>query len=197
MDLAALLVALKEDPHLSWLAAPLLQQVARALDVLSPPESFNRNPMEGAERTWGKEADLDLTLHLVQGLGQAGSSNEGGATFVEQHVAAFQKLRKTPRKWGKRGPPRPSVFRGTHSLLLRYRDAAKRFLEKCPRLCVALDASRVGGKDVLLVAILGTAEDGSQKAAWAPPQVPALGGQRKAPFSEQTGNVFSRSKVRG
>ena len=128
--------------------------------------------MQGAERAWGPAADPDLTLHLVQGLGAA-SSSAGPATMVERHVATFHALRKPHRRWGKKGAPRVNVRAGTTSLLLRYRTAAKRFLEQCPTLSVALDASRVGGKDVLLVAILGTAETGEQRVCWAPPRTGA------------------------
>ena len=107
--------------------------------------------------------------HLCSGLG-----NDAGlpaATFVEGHVRSFHALRRPHKRWGKKGPPLVQVSSTVGKELSRYLEASRGFLATCTSLSVACDASRVGGKDVLLVAILGIQSNGCAKVLWAPPQV--------------------------
>ena len=54
---------------------------------------------------------------------------------------------------------------------MRYRTAALDLFALCVTLCVAFNASRVGGKEILIAATLGTNSVGDTKCAWDPPQV--------------------------
>lgn len=192
VDLGAFLVALRQDVTISWMLKGFVHQVGRLLEAVSPPECFSVNPLEGVERTWGGAADIDMTFHLVQGLGADSSAGEA-ATFVEQHVESFHRLRKHKKRDAKNPKAaKMNLRRTTSAFLMRYQMAAKAFLSQCPVISVALDASRVGGKDVLLVAILGTSEAGETKVAWAPPQAGSSAVERlcsQRPVSErfQTG----------
>ena len=56
----------------------------------------------------------------------------------------------------------------------RYLAACRDFLPACTSLSVCFDASRVAGKEYLLVRIIGTTPDGRTKACWAPPQAAAF-----------------------
>ena len=99
---------------------------------------------------------MDLTAHLCEGLGGE-EDNTKQATFVEGHIASFHLLRKNHKTWGK-------ARVATGPILRRYREASRSFLRECRCMSLACDASRIVGKDVLLVACLGTASDGTQKA---------------------------------
>ena len=59
------------------------------------------------------------------------------------------------------------------AILPRHLEASRQFFgpKNCAGLVLACDGSRVAGKDVLLVAILGVARDGCKEACWVPPQV--------------------------
>ena len=97
------------------------------------------------------------------------------AMFVEQHVRSYVNLRKSHREWGKQSKmAEPRMASGIGSLLSRYLSASAAFFMTCVTLSVAFDASRVGGGDMLLVAILGTDSAGLTQCAWAPPQAPRI-----------------------
>ena len=104
-----------------------------------------------------------------------GLGSEGGeaATFIDQHVRAYLSLRKPLRRKDGRLAPKFSAQGGIQQILVRYLDAARHFFapDRMSALSIAVDGSRVGGKDVFLIAIFGTDRDGVSKAAWGPPQV--------------------------
>ena len=109
-----------------------------------------------------------LTEHLAQGKGQEGAGEP--AYSPEGHVQAFKRLRTQHRRWGKKTKQAtPAVDRGRGAQLSRYLAASKDFFGRRSSLTVALDASRVGGKDLLLAAVLGCTGT-ETKCAWAPPQ---------------------------
>ncbi len=68
-----------------------------------------------------------------------------------------------------------SVHNSRHQLFVgELPPRSQAITEMCIHLTVALDASRVGGKDVLLLACVGTLRDATQQVALAPPQVGSL-----------------------
>ena len=87
------------------------------------------------------------------------------ATFLEQHVRSFISLRRTRKKWGSQSVPRPNVRAGAHMILSRYLSAYKEFfsINKVKTLSIAFDASRVGGREILLCTLMGTSADGVRK----------------------------------
>ena len=172
VHLAQLLRHIYDHPSLMWLCKALLHQVARLVEAASKPEDFTSNPVE-ADRVWGGRVDLDLQAHLC--TGQGADSEVPPANLVTAHVAAFHRLRKPHRRWGKKQRrPRVSFRKGMWGILTRYQDASRSFLRDCAQLALACDASRVGGKDVFLVVVLGTNNSGETRVCWAPPQVPRL-----------------------
>ena len=108
-------------------------------------------------------------------MGFARDGVEDPATFVEQNVQNFHRFRKKRVK--KRAgcatlsQARVICHRGVGMILTRYREACRAFLKLCFHISLVCDASRVAGKDVMLVAVLGTDAHGKTKAMWCPPQV--------------------------
>ena len=70
---------------------------------------------------------------------------------------------------------------GRQMVVSRYTVASKDFFSRCMCVSIAADGSRIGGKEVLLVAVLGTTAFGEVKVCWAPPQV-ALEGHDMLPI---------------
>ena len=77
--------------------------------------------------------------------------------------------------------------------LVRYHTATVDFLKRCRCLAVSLDASRVSGKDILLVAVIGWPADGGKpKVAWAPPQVGGLFSKHAGQRCMETGSSLEQ-----
>ena len=91
-------------------------------------------------------------------------------------VHSYLHLRKKHKRWGKKAAPKVSVKSGMHKVLSRYLAASQDHFKQCESVCIAMDASRVGGKDLLLLALFGTTKAGVSRACRAPPQAlpPAL-----------------------
>ena len=120
------------------------------------------------DASFGGIADHHLTEHLVQGKGIQEDGERD--TFVEAHCRSFIRLRKRRSLWGNKPQKAPSLNRGTGAMLSRYRAACVDCFSHCLSLGVALDGSRVGGKEMLLIVIVGTNPEGETKCVWAPPQ---------------------------
>ena len=169
VSLSKLLPALQKHYRLEWLYRALLYEVARQIDMRVHLQQLSSNPMDG-DRVWGGRTDPDLTAHLCSGLG----STEGSAHIVAAHVAAFTRLRKPHKRWGKQKDPKHKAHIGQRMQLCRYLESCRSFLKDCHEFCIAYDASRIGGKEVLLLVLLATSHNEHTKACWAPPQVSAL-----------------------
>ena len=170
VSLSKLLPALQMHPRLEWLYKALLFEVARQMDFYVHRQQWSSNPTEG-DRCWGGRTDPALTSHLCQGLG----SHEEVATNVNTHVNAFRRLRKPHRRWGKQAASH-SVDTGQGLMMTRYLESCRSFLKNCHQYTIAYDASRIGGKEVLLLVLVATCcVSGHTRACWAPPQVAALG----------------------
>ena len=144
-----------------------MHQIAQAVEASINGDTLSSNPLDG-DRCWGSRVDLEAARHLV--LGRSMHGDAAAATFVEAHVRSFHCLRKTHRRWGKKPAPRVCVQHARGKELCRYMDAGRRFMASCETFAVACDAFRIGGKDILLVAILGF-QDARCSIMWAPPQV--------------------------
>ena len=94
--------------------------------------------------------------------------------YIHGFAKNFAALRKKHKRWGKKSAPKVEVDAAVGLELSRYLDASQTFLRQCISISVAFDASRIGGKDVLLVAVLGSTGDKSL-ICWAPSQA---GGDR-------------------
>ena len=141
------------------------------MEAVSKLEDFTSNPVETG-RAWGARVGLDLQFHMRVGKGV---DSVAPTDLVATRVVAFHRLRKPHRRWGKKQRrPRVSFRKGMWGILTRYQDASRSFLRDCAQLALACDASRVGGKDVFLVVVLGTNNSGETRVCWAPPQVPRL-----------------------
>ena len=93
------------------------------------------------------------------------------ATLVEAHHISFLRLRKTRKRWGNTKVQfQPPLSSTTVSILARYRQASNGFCCRCQSISVAMDASRAGGKDLILRMLVGTNPEGDPRCCWAPPQ---------------------------
>lgn len=167
VPLVHLLQATYQQEELQWLARALVHQVARLIDSYRDPADFSDNPLQG-DRLWGSRADPALSYHLAQGLG--GLDEQGNAPHVEAAARDFCRLRKKHKRWSKRRQPVPGIGAAQGRMLSRYLEACKCFLRTCTEINIACDGSRVGGKEILLVAVLAKNKDGVLKTMWAPPQ---------------------------
>ena len=113
------------------------------------------------DASFGGIADHHLTEHLVQGKGIQEDGER--ATFVEAHCRSFLRLRKRRSRWGNKPHKAPSLNRGTGAMLSKYRAVCVDFFSHCLSLGVALDGSRVGGEEMLLIVIVGTNPEGDTK----------------------------------
>ena len=52
-----------------------------------------------------------------------------------------------------------------------YLDVGQLHMKQCKRFSVALDGTRVGGRDVAYFVVMGTTVDGVTECMWGPPQV--------------------------
>ena len=167
-----LLLTTSHRRHLFWLARGLVHQVARAIECHRSHLDWSPNPLEG-DRIWGGRADIALTTHLSMGLGGEDAGSDP-TPFVEANVKHYLRLRKRHRKWGKKlKPAKPSAQRGVSMILSRYLATSQQFfsVENCSNIVISCDASRVGGREVLLVALLGTSHSGDTRVCWAPLQI--------------------------
>ena len=124
-----MLESLRQTPALLWLCRALLHQVARLVDACWKGADFHENPVE-AERSWGGRASLDLSLHVDTCQGGLEASNEG-ATFPQQFVENFHKLRKKHTGQRQAKMPLVSFNRASCQVLVRYQAASKHFRSEC------------------------------------------------------------------
>ena len=116
--------------------------------------------------------------------------------FIGAHVASFKAFRKKHRRWSKKSQPEPRAGTAVASVMSRYLAASRTFFDpaQISVLSLACDASRVSGKEIMLVVLLGTRHDGETRACWAPPQVIQVLGLCLNPYKFIF--VFASSKVR-
>ena len=169
-SLARLLVELYAIEELQWLARALLLPASVWIEEGWKDTERSSNPLD-FDAHWGGQADHHLSELLVQGKGASGSSET--AVFPEQHSRSFTLLRKRHKLWGKkkRGAPL-QVASSRRCMLVRYRQASLDHFKQCQCISVALDGSRIGGKEVVLFMLTGTNAQGVTLSAWAPPQAP-------------------------
>lgn len=162
---AQLLLLLYTDILMHWLFKQVVAEVFYAIEVCVDFIEFSTNPIDGASLLGGTMWDPRLTDHLVLGFGT--SAITGSATFSTQHTRSFFSLCRG-RVWGRK---QFSTARAQGSVLSRYLHTGMAHFESATDLCLSLDGSRVGGREFLLVFLVGRASDGRWAAMWGPPQV--------------------------
>ena len=107
-----------------------------------------------------------LDAALAEAVAAAAAKREGGRTSgqVLKHVQRF-------RAWRGTGPNAKRLCQREETRLCRYRALAREVFapERCHTVSVALDATRLSGKDMLFLAMCSPQ---ASQATWCPPQVP-------------------------
>ena len=169
VHMARLLVELCKATAMQWLCRAMCLSLAIWVEEGWKDCDKSDNPLF-VDCAFGGREDHHRAQLLVQGGGQDSSADR--STFPEAHAAAYRRLRKPHRRWSKKGPKLAfSLAKQRGCMLVRYLQACKDHLSRCTSLSVCLDASRVSGKDYLLVVVIGTNPEGETLACWAPPQV--------------------------
>ena len=110
-------------------------------------------------------ADDKLVTALALGRGASGSGPP--ARNPDSHVRSYIALSKHTIQLK---PIKMATW--VHSACVRYLHVGREHMAKYKRYAVACDGTRIGGHDVMMVLIMGMADDGSEyKVMWAPPQV--------------------------
>ena len=138
---------------LAWLTRQFIIVVAMAMDTLLDelglPSKF---PDAGGKLVAGRRPDHEVQEDLLDEYGG-------------QSKATMEKLGKQlglKMSWAPRAQRR---------MLAKYVLASRRQTQDVPRISIAMDASRLGGKDCLCgVVICTSAVDKIVRAAWSPPQ---------------------------
>lgn len=167
VSVATLLVELNRIEDLQWLSRALLLPLSVFLEAGVLEREHSGNPVDFPV-SLGACVDHHLQDLLGQGGGATGSTDL--AVVPEAHNRSFKALRKQHTRWGKKKAAQPNIERGRRVMLCRYQAACKDHFSKCSSITVALDGSRVGGREMLLVIVFGTDGEGNSFAAWAPPQ---------------------------
>ena len=84
---------------------------------------------------------------------------------LEKHIASLASLGKCGKGFWLEGK--------LHKHMVRYFLAGRRHFSEVESVCISLDASRIGGKEVYVACIGGYNKAGQCKVMWAPPQEPA------------------------
>ena len=106
-------------------------------------------------------------VRLVMGEGPTGSRNN--ATAVAQHCSSVMQFFAKGLRF--KGVGQIVASRTEQSLCLKLLANAKLHFAQCSGLCLAADATRLGGRDILLVLVSALGDDGCCRAAWVPPRV--------------------------
>lgn len=127
--------------------------------------------------SWVRISLSDKRKVLFNGKHMENSSSKKLAkpTTEEEKLWVFLTAGQTHKRWGKQKATQHSAIRGQRLMLSRYLESCRSFLKNNHEFTIAYDASRIGGKEVLLLVLLATCNvSGHTKACWAPPQVSAL-----------------------
>ena len=165
VPLEVLLMATFDDPMFHWLHAQLLAELSVAIEAFLDWDAMSSNPVDGIGQIHGSRWDEQLTDHIVLGCGGSGSER---ASFPGQHTRSFMAL-SGARLRGKKA--KISVGRCQTSVITRYLAVGKASFCSVKDLAIACDGSRVGGKELLQILLVGRAPSGLWKCMWAPPQV--------------------------
>jgi hypothetical protein len=107
---------------------------------------------------------------------------------LEKHIASLASLGKCGKGFWLEGK--------LHKHMVRYFLAGRRHFSEVESVCISLDASRIGGKEVYVACIGGYNKAGQCKVMWAPPQEPAppegVGNLRKWVLHFWSPGVISR-----
>lgn len=148
-----------------WLFIPVMQQVAEAIEAFihNDPNTIT-NPLDSCTQLPGRW-DVSVLDSLFMGEAQTGAPR---AHLKEAHMRAYLTLVAGRTKTGRRR--HFSIDSLRNFSLWRYAYVGKQFLQTCRRFSIALDGTRLGARDILLMALMGIDDDGHAEVMWLPPQ---------------------------
>jgi hypothetical protein len=170
LPLAAFCIALcKGGDALAWLARQVLVLLAMAMDTLLEEMDLPTNFVDsGGKVLAGRRPDADTKDQL---LVEYGSDSK-------QTIEKLGRCHGLKLHW---------VQHAQQRMLAKYLMAARRQAYDSPRICIAMDASRMGGTDCLCgVMLCRSPADGQVRAAICPPQ--AFRESRESPKPKTPGN---------
>lgn len=160
---ALLIVSFREDEL--WLFRQLLFQVAEAIDTIALERNWSSNPLNASDLP-GTRYNAAVVEKLALGEGRASSSR---ALLPAAHVESYNALQ--PSRFRRWGICKSLVMRSSEAILLQYEDVGRTFLRECDVVSVAVDASRVGRREVLVLVLVGLKPSGEFMGVLAAPQV--------------------------
>ena len=168
LPLSALLIWTWRNDEL-WLFKQLILQVSLLVDEIAPDKGWSQNPLAASDLP-GARWPSAVVEALALGEGHASASRDA---LPSQHVESFNSLRPSKRRWG---IARSLVGRMNESICLRYEDVGRTWMQHAKIISVALDASRIGRQEILVLIVAGVQATGEVLAMLAPPQVYVFGG---------------------
>lgn len=138
-----------------WLAKQMVWQTAMAIEMIFPERQFTQNVCDvlselPATHRWNE----DLKDALVMGKVPTGA---GDIAFVpSQHAQSALAFHGKRKKLG--AAHRLSFTRAENGLLTRYSINCQARFSGCRNLALSADATRLGGRDVMLVLAVGKSE---------------------------------------
>ena len=162
-----------------WGVRQVLTQLQFLSDLQFEQHDWSRNPLDvdHAAASGSGAQDPKVVEQVCQGEGVSGALRSSNPFAFAKNFCKTKRPRRARGKGkqtvkGKQKVKGINVARTHAKHLLRMQMASKHWLSRCRGVCIAADATRLGGKDRLMVAITGTdAASGLTKALWAPPQV--------------------------
>lgn len=147
------IILFKGGKQLAWLARQFLITVAMAMDAMLDEMCLPSKFVDaGGKIPIGRRPDLEIKEEML----------------VEYGAESKETMEKLSRQHGLRMSWAP---RAQRRMLAKYLVASRRHSSMAPRISIAMDASRLGGRDALCgVLIFASPGDGKVRAAWTPPQ---------------------------
>ena len=164
-----LIMACVASPGWYWLARQLLLEVGKGIEMVFLERKFTQNACD-VHDVLEKQGRWHEALRDALSLG-LGPTDSGPASYLPAaHAETFMKFS------GKRLRPNAkscSINLSSENLLMRYDYNTKKDfkLEGLRGISLQADATRMGWKDILLVAVSVVVGLGEVLAAWAAPQV--------------------------
>lgn len=149
----------------AWLTRQFIGGVALAIDVAFEKADHATNPAATTHQLDGGRWDQTLIDHLAMGQGMEPSAR--GAVNVDSHMNAYFTLVAGRTAKGKKR--RFSVSTAKDFICNRYQYVGKRWMAKCSNFCLSMDATRLGGRDTMAMALMGLCEEGDM-TMWVNPQ---------------------------
>ena len=145
-----------------WFHRQLLAEVAYAAEFFMPWGTFADNPLDGAGVFSGSRWPHVLAEHVAMGDGATGEARH---SFPAVHARSFTSTIRGRMPGFKNISFKLSQAR----IMLEYRFLSKKHFTGVRDLVVAVDGSRVSGKERLLMFFAGKDAGGRWNGCWAPP----------------------------